>query len=91
MNDVLKKNLMMKDKWVRLFFMVVYAIVNYVVQLLIWALSAVQFIFVLLADRPNENLLRFTRELTAFSYYIIRYLTYNLEEKPYPFSPWSNQ
>lgn len=87
-DDQLKESLMMKDKWIRLFFMVVYAMVNYVVQMLIWALAAVQFIFVLFTSKPNENLLRFSAGLTDFSYHIIRYLAYNVEEKPFPFSGW---
>lgn len=84
----LHDSLMMKDKWIRLFFMVIYAIVNYVTQLLIWALAAIQFIFTIFLSKPNENLLRFTAGLTAFSYQIIRYLTYNVDEKPFPFTSW---
>lgn len=91
MDENIKKSLMMGDKWTRLFFMVVYAIVNYIVQLLIWALAAVQFIFTLLASKPNDNLLKFTSDLTAFSYHMIRYLTYNEENRPYPFTPWSKR
>lgn len=88
MDKELKENLMMVDKWLRLFFMIVFAIVNYVVQFLIWALSAIQFIFVLFVSKPNDNLLRFTKGLTAYSYHIMQYLAYNVEEKPFPFSAW---
>ncbi len=57
-------------------------------QCLIWALAAVQFIFTLFMSRPNDNLLRFTKGLTAYSYHIMQYLTYNVEDKPFPFSAW---
>lgn len=84
----LKDQLMMKDKWIRLFFMVVYAAVFYVLEMIVWALAAVQFIFTLFISKPNDNLLKFSEGLTAFGYHILQYLTYNVEEKPFPFSNW---
>jgi Domain of unknown function (DUF4389) len=88
MNTELKKKLTATDKWLRLLFMVIYLVVNYVAQFIIWALAAVQFIFALLTGSANHNLLSFTRGLNAFCYQILQYATYNSQEKPYPFGNW---
>ena len=88
MNADLKTKLASVDKWLRLIFMIIYLIVNYIVQFIIWALAAVQFIFTLLTGSPNQNLLSFTRGLNAFSYHILQYVTYNTQAKPFPFGSW---
>jgi hypothetical protein len=88
MNTELKKKLTATDKWFRLLFVVIYLVVNYVAQFIIWALAAIQFIFALLTGSPNQNLLSFTRGLNAFCYDILQYVTYNTQDKPFPFGSW---
>jgi hypothetical protein len=88
MNNELKKKLTSVDKWLRLLFMVIYLVVNYAGQFIIWILAAVQFVFMLLTGSANQNLLSFTRGLNAFCYHILRYATYNTHDKPFPFSSW---
>jgi hypothetical protein len=89
MDQELKEKLTAKDKWTRLIVMIIYAVVNYFVQFLIWIIAAVQFIIALFLGKPNKNLLAFSEGLSGFSYHIMKYLMYNTEIKPYPFSPWS--
>jgi len=88
MNADLKTKLTSVDKWLRLLFMAIYLVVNYLVQFIIWALAAVQFIFTLLTGSPNQNLLSFTKGLNAFCYHILQYVTYNTQDKPFPFGSW---
>jgi len=90
MEQELKQRFTAVDRWLRLVFMVIYLVVLYVVQFIIWILVALQFIFALLTGHPNQNLLNFTRGLNAFCYHILRYVTYNTNDKPFPFSSWSS-
>jgi hypothetical protein len=41
-----------------------------------------------LTRRANDNLLSFGRSLSVYIYQIARYVTFNQEERPFPFSPW---
>jgi hypothetical protein len=88
MDKDLKKKLTSTDKWIRLIFMVLFAVVGYVVQFIIWAIAAIQFIITLITGKPNGNLLSFGEGLSAFMFHILKYLTYVTEEKPYPFGSW---
>jgi len=91
MEQELKARFTTADRWFRLIFMAIYLIVLYVAQFIIWALTAIQFIFALLTGHPNQNLLNFTRGLNNFCYHILQYVTYNTNDKPFPFSNWTSQ
>ena len=85
----LKEKLSAKDKWIRLIFMVLFSLLVYwVVFLLIWVIAAFQFIYSLFAGTPNQVLLPFSASLSEYVKQIVMYLTYNSEEKPFPFVPW---
>ncbi len=84
----LKASLMVADRWIRLLFMVVFAIVNYLVQIASWLIAAAQFIITLVTGKPNKNLLNLGEGLSGFSFHILKYLMYVTDEKPYPFSSW---
>ena len=88
MDVSLKNRLLSKDHWLRLLFMIVFAAVNYFVQFVIWIIAAIQIILTFVLGSPNQNLVRFGQGISDFSYHILKFLTYNAEEKPYPFSPW---
>jgi len=91
MDENLKKNLTAGDKWLRLIFMILFAIVNYIVQYVIWLIAIVQFIFSAVTGKPNQNLLTFSQSLTAYSYQMIRYLAYCIDDKPFPFGSWPSE
>lgn len=84
----LKSSLMVADRWIRLLFMVLFAVVNYLLQIVSWVIAAVQFIITLITGKPNQNLLGLADGLSKFSLQILQYLMYVTEEKPYPFSAW---
>ncbi len=71
--------------WMRLFFMVVVVFLYSVSRFVVAAVIVIQFFCVLLTDEPNDNLKRFGRQLATFIFQIIRYLTFNTEQRPFPF------
>jgi len=84
----MKERLRSKDRWLRILYMLIFAVVNYFLQILVWIIAGVQFILDAIVNKPNKNLLHFGDGLSRFSYQILEFLTYNTEEKPFPFSPW---
>jgi len=84
----LKSSLVVADKWIRLIFMILFAIVNYLLQFVIWIIALVQFVLTLITGKPNQNLLSLGEGLSKFSLHILRYLMFVTDEKPYPFSEW---
>lgn len=83
-----KEQIAVKDKWLRILYMLLFAIVNYVVQCFIWVVALFQAIVVLFVGIPNQRLLGASQHLCRYSFEIMRFLTYNTEVKPYPFSDW---
>jgi hypothetical protein len=84
----MKQHLLAKATWIRGFFMLIYAFLYGVARIVITAVVLFQFGAMLLTGQVNERLLRFGQSLSLYTYQIIRYLTYNSEEKPFPLSPW---
>jgi hypothetical protein len=87
--QTLKEKLSVKDKWIRLVFMVLFAIVVYFVAIpLVWLIGAFQFIYTLLVGSSLKTLTSFSNSLSQFIHQIMAFITYVSEEKPFPFSSW---
>jgi hypothetical protein len=74
--------------WQRIFFMLIFAVILDVVGILLWAVVLVQILTNLISGSPNRNLLKFARSLSVYVYRIILFVTYNSDERPFPFSDW---
>lgn len=74
--------------WLRLPFMLLFFFAWKLTELVLIGLILVQLVFRLLAGRPQEQLLALGSQLTRYAYEIFRYLTFNSDTKPFPFSDW---
>lgn len=75
--------------WVRGLTMLMFVLFFYYVGVyLIIAVVAIQFGFVVGTGNLNEQLLQFGRSLSIYVYDVVSYLTYNSDEKPFPFNDW---
>jgi len=81
----LEKNVKQKSTWVRLFFMLVLAFLYGLSRLVIAAVVVIQFFYVLLTGETKEMLKAFGHSLAIYSYQVVDYLTFNTDEKPFPF------
>lgn len=88
MDPELKANLMRRETWLRGFFMLLFAFIYSLAELVAAAVVVFQFLSTLFAGRRNERLLAFGRQLASFNYEILMYLTFNRDERPWPFGPW---
>ena len=80
-----KENLKRGSTWLRLFFMFVVVILYSVSRVVVSAVVLFQFFWVLLSGETNKSLENFGQSLATYTYQIISYLTFNTEERPYPF------
>ena len=82
-------NIKAKSIWLRLFFMLATTLLYSVSRLVVGAIIVLQFFFVLFTGKTNKQLLSSGQALSTYTYQIICYLTFNTEERPFPFdSDW---
>lgn len=87
-NEELKSNLLSSKHWLRLLFMLLFALLFQVATVVMWVLVALQFLFSLITGQDNKNLRSFGDSLSAYIYQTLKFLTYVSEEKPFPFADW---
>ena len=87
MNDA---NTLIKDKsvWPRLLYMLLFVIAYSVVETVLTAIVIIQILFRLFTGSTNERLLRFSAQASRYIYDVLQYLTFNSENKPFPFNDW---
>ena len=83
-----KKNLTNPKTWLRLVYIILFAIAFNVAEVVIVAVVVAQFLFELITGQPNEQMRSLGRSLGGYASEIIAYLTYHSDDKPFPFGPW---
>jgi len=83
-----KMSLTNMDTWVRLAYMVLFALLLMVARLLVSIVVIVQFALVLIFGKDNENLRNLGQGLGKWVYQAIMFLTFNSNNKPFPFNEW---
>jgi hypothetical protein len=76
------------SKWIRILYMLLFFACYKIAEFLMLATTIFQLIVTLIGTGPNEHALRFGRQLAEYAAHCWRYLTYNSEERPFPFAPW---
>jgi len=88
MNDKLKTSISDVNIWKRALYMVLFAILYGLAEIVMWAVVIFQFLVVLFTGNKNERLLDFGQKLTTYIYQIVLFLTFNTEAQPFPFGDW---
>ena len=86
-NEV-KKNLTHGDAWLRVFFIIVFAFVYWVVNWVLAAVVVVQVCWSLITANTSERPRDFGASLGEYLRQIVRFITYNSEDMPFPFADW---
>lgn len=86
--QALIKNLTSEYFWIRLFFMLVYLILVEIAVSVLTLFIILQFLYRLFVGESQSDLFRFSSSLTKFVLQAYRFLTYQTEDKPFPFSDW---
>lgn len=84
----LRTNVTRGATWLRGLFMLLFAVIFNIAEILLGAVVVFQFLHVLVTGRPMSRLVAFGDSLGRFIYQILRYLTFNTEHRPFPFADW---
>ncbi len=84
----IKDNAKNTDTWLRGFFILVFGVIFYFLYILIWLLVIFQFVTKVLTGELNSYLKQFSTKMTSYAMQILNYITYQSEERPFPFSPF---
>ncbi len=91
MKDDLKANLTSGERWLRLLYMIMFAVIIQVTGAVMWLLVVLQFFFSLITGNDNSQLRELGRGIATYVFQILQFLSYNSEEKPFPFSDWPSK
>ena len=83
-----KENAKNMDTWLRGLFIIIFGVIFYVLYFVIWVLVVFQFLTKVVTGKLNDNLGQLSESLTSFAFQILLYITFQSEERPFPFSPW---
>lgn len=87
-NEELKQNLTSANQWVRLVYMVLFAVLLEIAGFVMLAVVIAQFLFNIVTGAANDNLRRLGDQLASYIYQTLQFLIYNTEDKPFPFAEW---
>ena len=80
-----KQNFLSKQSWMRIGIMVLMVIINKFVQWGINLIALLQAIMVLIKGNKDQQAAQIGQQLAEYSFEIMRFLTFNNEERPFPF------
>lgn len=86
--ESVKTNITSGEHWLRLVYMLLFAVLLYVAGFVMGFIIALQFLFALFTGSDNKNLRHFGESLALYIYRVLQFLTYSREDKPFPFSDW---
>ena len=72
--------------WLRGLFMLLFAVLYTIAEFVVTAVVLLQFLIVVVTGERNERLTRLGERLSLYVYDVLRYLTWNSEERPFPFA-----
>lgn len=81
----LEENLKRRSTWLRLLFMIVFIAIYAITRIVFGAVIVFQFFWVLFTAETNRNLTELGQSLATYTYQIMRYLSFNSDDKPFPF------
>ncbi len=88
MEQETKDNLSSRSTWMRVVYMILFAVIFYIVEFVIAVVAVVQFLSTLFTGKANRQLQALGQGVGAYVNEITVFLTYHTDDKPYPFAPW---
>lgn len=88
MKEEIKQRLEKHETWQRVLYMLFFIFIYGISKFLIIGVMLFQFFTIILTGNINEQLLKFGQNLSTYLYQITIFLTYNSEQRPFPFSAW---
>lgn len=86
-----KENVKNPDVWLRGLFILIFGVILYFVIILVWLVVVFQFVTKLLTGDLNRHVADFNGGLLRYISLVLGYITFQSDDKPFPFSPWPEQ
>ena len=80
-----EENLKSRTTWLRLLFMCIYGLFASMTAMVGTVIVILGFFWVLFTGEVNRELRQIGQAIADYLYEIVRYLTFNTEDKPFPF------
>ena len=77
-----------RNVWIRGLLMLLMGLILHVAGTVLFVIALIQFVIVLINDAPNARLVSFGRSLAHYFRQIVNFLTFAVEEIPFPFNDW---
>lgn len=84
----IKENIRSKTTWTRILYMLLFALIYSIAEVVILAVVVFQLVTSIFAGHANRYVSDFGQSLSTFVYQVTRFVTYASEDKPFPFSAW---
>ena len=91
MDESTRERLINPNIWLRGLYMIFFFVAYKIAEVILLLLGLFQFVTVLFTGKANEPLLRFGRNLAVFVEQVFEFLTFNVEDKPFPFEPFPDE
>jgi len=88
MDTEMKQNLKNTNTWLRMLFMILFAIFFGAALNIFGIIVLFQLILSLFTGKTNARVRKFSNQMSKYIYSIMDYLSYNSEERPFPFADW---
>ena len=76
------------DLWIRLVYMILFALLSWVARLVVLIIALIQFFIVLFTGSGNDNLRGLGWSIARWTEQNYRFLSFASDDKPYPFQDW---
>ena len=84
--DVKETMVSRKDILIRLLYAILYLLVFEVIKLIIQIIVVFQYIYLFITRSHNDAVRNFSNKLSTYTYDVMRYLTLNKNQRPFPFT-----
>ena len=91
MSNETKQNLKDSHTWKRILYMLLFVFAYVVAEFLLNVVVVVQVFFKLITGAINQRLLVLGKQTSQYVYDILKFLTFNSEEMPFPFANWPDE
>jgi hypothetical protein len=86
--EQIKANMLSTTFWIRMLFMVIFALVLWALWLAVIVICVVQTVIVLITGEINDQLQKLGAIAANYLSQIVSFMVFATEEKPFPFSPF---
>ena len=77
-----------RNIWMRGLFMLLMALAMHVGGTVLGVIAVIQFVIMLMSDKPNARMASFGRSLARYFQQIANFLSFASEDIPFPFNDW---